>query len=260
MAKKKKGILQYFSLENKIAIITGASYGLGKAMAVGLAEAGADIVVISRRLENLTDVKREIESLKRKVFPLECDVTKVSQIKNVVDETIRTFGRIDILVNNAGITIRNESINYSEDDWDRVVDVNLKGVFLFCREVGKVMLKQKKGKIINIASLMSFVGGITIPAYSASKGGVAQLTKALSNEWAQHGVNVNAIAPGYFKTPLTKALLENPQRYNEITSRIPMQRWGEPEDLKGAVVFLASEASNYLSGHILTVDGGWIGR
>ena len=178
----------------------------------------------------------------------------------MVDRTIDMFGKIDILINNAGITIRKEAIKYSERDWDKVVDINLKGVFLCCREVGKIMIKQGKGKIINIASLMSFIGGITIPAYAASKGGVGQLTKALSNEWAKYNVNVNAIAPGYFDTPLTKSLIENSVRYNEIKSRIPMERWGKPEDLKGAAVFLASDASDYITGHILVVDGGWMGR
>ena len=260
MTKIKRGILRHFCLEGKTAIVTGASYGLGKAMAAGLAEAGADIVAVSRKLKNLENVKTEIENIGKKVLTVECDVSKLAQIKNLVDRTIDMFGRIDILINNAGITIRKEAIIYSERDWDKVVDINLKGVFLCCREVGKIMIKQGKGKIINIASLMSFTGGITIPAYAASKGGVSQLTKALSNEWAKYNVNVNAIAPGYFDTPLTKSLIEDPVRYNEITSRIPMERWGKPEDLKGAAVFLASDASDYITGHILVVDGGWMGR
>ncbi|NVM03269.1 MAG: SDR family oxidoreductase [Candidatus Helarchaeota archaeon] len=253
-------MLRYFSLKGKTAIVTGSSYGLGRAMACGLAEAGADIVAVSRKLNNLEMVKSEIENVGRKVLTVECDVSKLAQVKNLVNRTIDMFGRIDILVNSAGITIREEAIKYTERDWDKVVDINLKGVFLCCREVGKIMIKQGKGKIINIASLMSFIGGITIPAYAASKGGVSQLTKALSNEWAKYNVNVNAIAPGYFKTPLTQSLIENPERYNEITSRIPMNRWGNPEDLKGAAVFLASDASDYITGHILVVDGGWMGR
>jgi len=260
MGKSKRNVFKYFCLEGRVSIITGASYGLGRAMAVGLAEAGSDVVVVSRKLKNLKGVENEIKKLGRKALPVECDVSKITDVKNLVKETIKEFGKIDILVNSAGITIRKDAANYSEKDWDKVIDVNLKGVFLCCREVGKIMIKQKKGKIINIASLMSFTGGIKIPSYAASKGGVGQLTKALSNEWAKYNINVNAIAPGYFKTPLTKPLLNDKKRYREITSRIPMQKWGEPEDLKGAVIFLASDASKYVSGHILVVDGGWLGR
>ncbi len=256
----KKNILKYFNLEGKTAVVTGASYGLGKAMAVGLAEAGADVVVVSRKLKNLSEVKNEIEGLGRRVLPLKCDVSKITDVKNIINKILKEFKKIDILVNNAGITIRKEAVKYSDNDWDRVINTNLKGVFLCCREAGKVMIKQKKGKIINIASLMSFIGGITIPAYSASKGGVALLTKAFSNDWAKYNINVNAIAPGYFKTPLTEKLLHNKVRYPQIISRIPMGKWGKPDDLKGTVVFLASEASNYISGHIIVVDGGWLGR
>lgn len=260
MKKLKKGILEYFSLEGDTAIVTGASYGLGQAMAVGLAEAGADVVVVSRKAKNLEGVAREIKHLKRKVLQIECDVSKPGHIKRMVTDTVKEFGRIDILVNNAGITIRENALDYSEKNWDKVIDTNLKGTFLCCQEAGRVMIKQRKGKIINIGSLMCFTGGITIPSYAASKGGVGQLTKALSNEWAQYNITVNAIAPGYFKTPLTKDLIENSKRYNEITSRIPKGRWGEPEELKGTVVFLASSASDYITGHIFTVDGGWMGR
>ncbi len=256
----KKGILEYFNLEGKTAIVTGASYGLGRAMAVGLAEAGADVVVISRKLKNLKEVKKEIENLGREVLPVKCDVSRLADIRNLVNKTVKRFGKIDILVNNAGITIRKEPVKYSEKDWDKVIDINLKGVFLCSREVGKIMIKQKKGKIINIASLMSFIGGITIPAYAASKGGVSLLTKSLSNDWAKYNINVNAIAPGYFRTPLSEDLYNDPVRYPKILSRIPMERWGRPEELKGAVVFLASEASNYMSGHIMIIDGGWMGR
>ena len=229
-------------------------------MAVGLAEAGADVVVISRKLKNLKEVKTEIENLGREVLPLKCDVSKLADIKNLINKTLERFGKIDILVNNAGITIRKETVKYSEKDWDKVIDINLKGLFLCSREVGKIMIKQNKGKIINIASLMSFIGGITIPAYAASKGGVSSLTKSLSNDWAKYNINVNAIAPGYIRTPLSEDLYNDPVRYPKILSRIPMERWGKPEELKGAVVFLASEASNYISGHIMIIDGGWMGR
>lgn len=260
MKKKKKGVLDCFCLKDNTAIVTGASYGLGQAMAVGLAEAGADVVVVSRKAKHLDSVKKEIEVLKRKVLPVQCDVSKPADVKTLIKKTVDTYGRIDILVNNAGITIREKAADYSEQDWDKVINTNLKGTFLCCREAGRIMINQKKGKIINIGSLMCFTGGITIPAYSASKGGVAQLTKALSNEWACYNICVNAIAPGYFKTPLTSDLLNNPKRYKEITDRIPLGRWGEPDELKGAVVFLASPASDYVTGHIFTVDGGWMGR
>ncbi|MFC1557973.1 SDR family oxidoreductase [candidate division KSB1 bacterium] len=260
MEKSKNGILEYFSLKGDTAIVTGASYGLGRAMAVGLAEAGADVVVVSRKSKNLEGVAQQIRELKKNVLQIECDVSKPAQIKQLVEETTSEFGRIDILINNAGITIREKADTYSEQNWDKVLDTNLKGTFLCCREAGKIMIKQRRGKIINIGSLMCFTGGVTIPSYAASKGGVGQLTKALSNEWAQYNINVNAIAPGYFKTPLTKALFDDAKRYKEITSRIPMGRWGEPEELKGTVVFLASRASDYVTGHIFTVDGGWMGR
>ncbi|MCK4966736.1 SDR family NAD(P)-dependent oxidoreductase, partial [bacterium] len=226
MEKSKDGILECFSLKGDTAIVTGASYGLGRAMAVGLAEAGADVVVVSRKSKNLEGVAQQIRDLKRNVLQIECDVSKPAQIKQLVEKTTAEFGRIDILVNNAGITIREKAETYSEKNWDKVLDTNLKGTFLCCREAGKVMIKQRKGKIINIGSLMCFTGGITIPSYAASKGGVGQLTKALSNEWAQYNINVNAIAPGYFKTLLSQALFDDEKRYEEITSRIPMGRWG----------------------------------
>ncbi|UCE20567.1 MAG: SDR family oxidoreductase [Gemmatimonadota bacterium] len=249
-----------FRLDGKVALVTGASRGLGMVMTEGLAEAGADIVAVATRLENLEGIVETITKLGKKSIPMACDVTDHPQVKKVVERTVEEFGRIDILLNCAGVIRRSPAEEFSYDDWNAVLDVNLNGTFLFCKEVGKVMLKQKRGKIINIASLLSFFGGITIPAYAASKGGVAQLTKALSNEWAAHGITVNAIAPGYYVTDMTEKLRENEVRFKEISDRIPAGRWGKPEDLKGAVVFLASEASDYVSGHILVVDGGWMAR
>ena len=256
----QSSIVDAFRLDGKVALVTGASRGLGMAMAEGLAEAGADIVAVGTRVENLEGIVETITKLGKKSIPMACDVTKHTQVKKVIEKTVEEFGRIDILLNCAGVIRRSPAEEYSYEDWNDVLDVNLNGTFIFCKEVGKVMLKQRQGKIINIASLLSFFGGITIPAYAASKGGVAQLTKALSNEWAAHGITVNAIAPGYYITDMTEKLRKNETRFKEISDRIPAGRWGEPEDLKGAVVFLASEASDYVSGHILVVDGGWMAR
>lgn len=253
-------ILNQFQLEGKVAIVTGASRGLGQAMALGLAEAGADIVALSTDAANLTETKTAVAGLNRKVLPITCDVSDVAQIQNTVNTTIEEFGKVDILVNNAGTIRRAPAHEYSDQDWNAVLDANLTGLFQFCREVGRHMIERKQGKIINIASLLSFSGGITVPAYAASKGGVAQLTKALANEWAQHNVQVNAIAPGYFETDNTAALRANSKRFKEISGRIPAGRWGVPDDLKGAVVFLSSRASDYVNGHIMLVDGGWMAR
>ncbi len=253
-------ILNQFKLNGKIAIVTGASRGLGQGMATGLAAAGADVAVLSTDVDNLSNTVNAIEKLGRQTLPLTCDVTRFDHIENAVKQTLARFGAIDILVNNAGTIRRSPAEQYSDDDWHAVIQANLTGLFQFCREVGKVMLAQKRGKIINIASLLSFSGGITVPAYAASKGGVAQLTKALANEWACSNIQVNAIAPGYFETDNTAALRKDETRNREITARIPANRWGKQEDLQGAVVFLASDASNYVNGHVLLVDGGWLAR
>ena len=253
-------ILEQFRLDGKVAIVTGASRGLGQGMVHGLAEAGADIVALSTDASNLTETKNAVLALGRRIIALTCNVSDFSQIQNAVAKTIAEFGTVDILVNNAGTIRRAPAHEYSDEDWQTVLDTNLTGLFQFCREVGKIMIGRRQGKIINVASLLSFSGGITVPAYAASKGAVAQLTKALANEWARHNVQVNAIAPGYFETDNTAALRSNAQRFKEISARIPAGRWGVPADLKGAVVFLASSASHYVNGHILLVDGGWMAR
>ena len=253
-------VLEKFRLDGRIAIVTGASRGLGQAMAIGLAEAGADIVAVSTNIDNLGDTVGAVQKLGRQVLPLKCDVASNSDIKSTISTTLDTFGTIDILVNNAGTIRRAPAVEYSDEDWDTVLNTNLNGLFRFCREAGNIMVAKKRGKIVNIASLLSFSGGITVPAYAASKGGVAQLTKALANEWAKHNVQVNAIAPGYFETDNTAALRANEVRNAEISARIPAGVWGKPEDLKGAAVFLCSAASDYVNGHIMLVDGGWMAR
>lgn len=255
-----ENIIDQFRLDDRVAIVTGASRGLGQGMAIGLAEAGANIVALSTNAENLSDTKAAISALGRKVLSMTCDVSDSAQIKYAIDRTIEEFETIDILVNNAGTIRRAPAHEYSDVDWQAVIDANLTGLFQFCRGAGKLMIDNKRGKIINIASLLSFSGGITVPAYAASKGGVAQLTKALANEWAQHNIQVNAIAPGYFETDNTEALRSDARRYSEISARIPAGHWGLPQDLKGAVVFLASSASDYVNGHVLLVDGGWMAR
>lgn len=251
-------VLENFRLQGQVAIVTGASRGLGQSMAVALAEAGADIVAVATSIDNLRETKEKIEALGRKVLPLACDSRDRTQIDLVVQQTLETFGRVDILINNAGTIRRAPAHEFSDEDWAAVMDTNLTGVFQFCRAAGKAMLEQGSGKIINIASLLSFSGGITVPAYAASKGGVAQLTKALANEWAKSNIQVNAIAPGYFATDNTANLRADEARNREISARIPAGRWGEPEDLTGAAVFLSSRAADYVNGAVLLVDGGWI--
>lgn len=252
--------LDLFNLSGKVALVTGASRGLGRAMATALAGAGADIVAVASASENVAETVAEIEALGRSCVALGCRQDDPEQVRDAVRDGIEAFGQVDILVNNAGTIRRAPAEEYSDDDWSVVIDTNLNGVFQFCRGIGKHMLERKQGKIINIASLLSFSGGITVPAYAASKGGVMQLTKALANEWANRGIQVNAIAPGYFATDNTEALRADAERNKAILARIPTGRWGEAEDLNGAIIFLASHASNYVNGHILTVDGGWMAR
>ncbi len=250
--------MKLFDLSGKTAIVTGGGSGLGEGMSVGLAEAGADIVIVD--LNTKTDAGEKIKKLGREVLALTADLSDTKSLQMIVDETIKKFGKVDILINNAGTIRRTPAIDYSEEDWDYVMNLNSKTVFFLSQAVAKDMLKRKKGKIINIASLLSFSGGITVPSYSASKGAVAQITKALANEWAKFGLNINAIAPGYMATKNTEALRMDEIRYKAITERIPAERWGTPDDLKGIAVFLASEASDYVNGHVLLVDGGWMAR
>jgi len=252
-------ILDQFKLEGKVALVTGASAGLGQAIAIAFAEAGADVACHgnSRSPEKTCEI---ISRIGRNAFPVIGDLAKPETPRELVEATLGNFQRLDILVNNAGTIRRAPAVDYSEDDWATVIEVNLSAVFRLSQLAGRTMLAQGSGKIVNIASLLSFQGGITVPAYAASKGGVAQLTKALANEWAGKGINVNAIAPGYMRTDNTKALQQDETRNRQILERIPAARWGEPSDLAGAAVFLASSASDYVNGHVLVVDGGWMGR
>jgi 2-deoxy-D-gluconate 3-dehydrogenase len=247
-----------FSLDGRVALVTGASRGLGRAIAEGLAEAGADLVVHATTPP--ADTVRAVEGLGRRAAALGGNLADRNAADRLADDAIGAFGRIDILVNNAGTIRRRPAAEHTDDWWDEVLEVNLTSVFRLSRAIGTHMLTRGSGKIVNIASLLSFQGGITVPGYAAAKGGVAQLTKALANEWAGRGVNVNAIAPGYMETDNTADLRADPARARQILERIPAGRWGTPGDLAGAAIFLASRASDYVNGHVLTVDGGWLGR
>jgi len=247
-----------FSLAGKTAIVTGGNVGLGQAIALALAEAGADIVSTSRRPADETGA--QVKALGRRFLSIEADLTTTAPITSIVERTIAEFGKVDILVNNAGIIRRNDSADFTEDDWDAVIDTNLKSAFFLAQGVGRHMIGQGHGKIINIASMLSFQGGIRVPSYTASKSGLAGITKLLACEWAGKGVNVNAIAPGYMSTDNTEALRADPKRNAQILDRIPAGRWGESSDMGGAAVFLASAASDYVHGAIIPVDGGWLAR
>lgn len=257
--KDRTLILEKFNLKGKIALVTGSSRGLGAAIALALAEAGANVAVHGSS-QPPTATQKQVAKAGVDSIALAGDVGDASVCARLVQETIGHFGTIDILVNNAGIIRRAPAVEHSEEDWKAVIDVNLSSVFRLTQHAGRHMLSKGYGKIINIASLLSFQGGILVPSYAAAKGGVGQLTKAFANEWASKGVNVNAIAPGYFATDNTEALQKNPERSRQILERIPAGRWGDPGDLGGAAVFLASAASDYVHGHILVVDGGWINR
>jgi NAD(P)-dependent dehydrogenase (short-subunit alcohol dehydrogenase family) len=250
--------MDIFRLDGKVAIVTGAGRGIGAAMAKGLAEAGADVTVADIDYEAALDTAEVIEQMGRKALPVQVDVGDAVSVKNMVDATVEKFGTVDILVNNAGIQRRDPCIEMSEEDWDAVIRVNLKGVFLCSREVGKILVQKGSGKVINIASLLASVAQPNRGPYTASKGAVAQFTKVLALEWAPYNINVNAIAPGYVATELNTKLLEDKQVYDELTSRIPMGRWCEPEELTGAVVFLASNASSYMTGQLVNIDGGYL--
>ena len=247
-----------FDLTGKVAIVTGASTGLGQGISLGFAEAGANLVLVD--YVEMNETEEEIKKIGREVISLKVNLMEKSSIDVVVSETIKKFKTVDILVNNAGIIRRTPAIDFTEKDWDDVMLLNSKIVFFLTQAVAKYMIPKKSGKIINIASMLSFQGGINVPSYSASKGAVAQITKALANEWAQYGINVNALAPGYMETNNTANLRKDAVRTQSITDRIPAIRWGLPADLKGPAVFLASSASDYVNGHILAVDGGWLAR
>ncbi|WP_219932669.1 glucose 1-dehydrogenase [Microbulbifer sp. YPW1] len=251
---------QQFGLDGKVAMVTGASRGLGKAMAMALGRAGARTILVGSSPTSAAAAAKEMTEAGLDAIALGCDQSQPQQIDALFQEVTVRYGRLDILVNNAGTIRRAPAVDYSDDDWNAVMDTNINGVFRMCRAAGALMLKQGAGKIINIASLLSFSGGITVPAYAASKGAVSQLTKALANEWAASNIQVNAIAPGYFATDNTANLRADAERNAAISARIPAGRWGNPEDLAGAAVFLASPAANYMNGHIMLVDGGWMAR
>ncbi|MGO4110905.1 2-dehydro-3-deoxy-D-gluconate 5-dehydrogenase KduD [Paenibacillus sp. YAF4_2] len=247
-----------FDLTGKTAVVTGTSGGLGQAMAIGLAEAGASIVAISSSNSNAT--VEAIRAIGGQAEEISANLSNADILEDVFNQALGFFGKVDILVNNAGIIRRTPAADHSAKDWYDVIDLNLNSVFFLCQLAGRHMLERGSGKIINVASMLSYQGGINVPGYTASKHAVAGVTKALANEWAGRGVHVNAIAPGYMTTNNTAPILKDEARTNAITERIPAGRWGTPEDLKGPVVFLSSSASDYLSGHVLNVDGGWMGR
>ena len=248
-----------FSLKGQVALVTGANTGLGQAIAVGLAQAGADIVAVGRSAPDET--AKMVADTGRKLHAIAADLGSTEPITRVVFEAYAATGRIDILVNNAGIIRRNDSTEFTEADWDAVMDTNLKTAFFLSQAVAKRWIGEGRGgKIIQVASMLSFQGGVRVPSYTASKSGLAGLTKALANEWAAKGINVNAIAPGYFVSNNTEALRADETRSRQIMERIPAGRWGQPEDLAGVAVFLASRASDYMHGAIVPVDGGWLAR
>lgn len=249
-----------FSLEGKRALVTGASRGLGQAIAVALAEAGADVVCASSRRSGTDETAAFVRAAGRQAWQVEADLADRAATLAMADEAELLAGRIDVLVNNGGTIRRHPAVDHPVEEWDLVLRTNLDSVFLLSQRLGRGMVERGAGKIVNVASLLSFQGGITVPGYAASKHAVAGLTKALANEWARHGVQVNAVAPGYMRTDNTQALREDATRSEQILARIPAGRWGEAEDLAGAVVFLASPASDYVNGHVLVVDGGWMAR
>jgi len=252
-------ILEKFSLKGKSGIVTGGGSGIGKGIATGLVQAGAEIVIAGRRREKLEETAREIRQFGGPVIPVQVDVSKMRDIKGLVDRAVREFAKIDFLFNNAGTIRRNPSEDFLEEDWDEVINTNLKGPFFLAQAVARVMISQKrKGKIINTSSLIAVQGGKRVPAYAASKGGISQLTKSMANDWAKYNILVNAIGPGWVNTELTEPLRQNKERFAEITGRIPLGRWADPGELAGAAVFLASDASDYITGQTIYVDGGWL--
>ena len=252
-------ILEAFNLEGKVALVTGCDTGLGQGMALGLAKAGCDIVGVN--IVEPTETIAKMAETGRKFLDIRANLMVLDDIPNIIKLAINEFGHIDILVNNAGIIRREDAINFSEKDWDDVMNINIKSVFFMSQAVAKQFIEQKTGgKIINVASMLSYQGGIRVPSYTASKSGVMGITRLMANEWAQHGVNVNAVAPGYMATNNTTALRADEERNKEIIDRIPAGRWGTPDDLAGPVVFLSSSASDYINGFTIAVDGGWLAR
>lgn len=248
-----------FDLTGKVALVTGGTVGLGAGMARGLAQAGADLVLVTYT-DNDHTMKQEAEAMGRRVHVITADLSKEETLPSVVEQAIAAFGQIDILVNNAGIIRRAPIAEHSSQDWHDVINLNMNTVFFLTQLVGRHMIERGSGKIISVASMLSYQGGILVPGYTASKHAVAGLTKAFANEWASKGINVNAIAPGYMETRNTAPIRADAERTDSITARIPAARWGQPEDLAGPVVFLASKAADYLHGHVLNVDGGWMAR
>ena len=253
-------ILDQFKLDGKIALVTGASSGLGQAIAIALAEAGADVICHCHSDGGADETCDRIKAVGRETIAIAGDMADRDLPAALIEQAVSAFGRIDILINNAGTIRRAPAVDYTEKDWADVIETNLSSVFRLSQAAGRRMVEQGSGKILNIASLLSFQGGITVPAYTASKSGVAGLTKAFANEWAKFNVNVNAIAPGYFATKNTAALRADETRNRQILERVPAGRWGDPRDICGAAVFLSSASSDYVNGHIMVVDGGWMGR
>jgi len=250
-------VLDQFNLSGKVAIVTGCSAGLGQGMAYGLAEAGADIVGVD--IADFSETKENIEGMGRRFLGINADISTLDPIEGIIRKAVETLGKIDILVNNAGAIRRADAIDFTEKDWDDVMNINIKTVFFFSQAAARQFIKQGTGgNIINIASMLSFQGGIRVASYTASKSGVMGITRHMANEWAKHNINANAIAPGWFATNITAALRADPVRNKSILDRIPAGRWGTPDDLKGVVVFLASDASNYVHGFTIAVDGGWL--
>jgi 2-deoxy-D-gluconate 3-dehydrogenase len=254
---------ELFDLTGRVAVVTGANTGIGQGIAVALAEAGADVALVGR--SSADETAELVRGAGRRAALVQADLSTIAPVQAVVDQTLAELGGLDILINNAGIIRRADAVDFSEEDWDAVIDTNLKSVFFLCQAAARHMIGRHqerggRGKIINIASMLSFQGGIRVPSYTASKSGVAGLTKLLANEWAAKGINVNAIAPGYIATNNTAALQADESRNRQIMERIPAGRWGAPSDLGGAAVFLSSSASDYVQGHVLAVDGGWLAR
>lgn len=248
-----------FNLSGRVAIVTGCSTGLGQGMSYGLAEAGADIVGID--YVDFPETQAAITGMGRQFLAIKADLSDLEPIESIIQKTVKTFGKLDILINNAGIIRRADAIEFTEKDWDDVMNINIKTLFFLSQAAARQFIKQKsKGKIINIASMLSYQGGIRVPSYTASKSGVMGVTRLMANEWAKHNININAIAPGWMATNNTAPLRADPVRSKEILDRIPAGRWGTPDDLKGAAVFLASDASDYVNGYTLAVDGGWLAR